>query len=134
MSSPATFVLVGHCGADSWSIANAVKRAAPGAAIVSADDESTLAPLARSGAVLLINRVLDGGFDTDSGVELIEALARQQPVPKMLLISNYADAQEAAVAAGALPGFGKSELGSAKTTALLRSLAEEVKPAAPSKR
>jgi hypothetical protein len=38
-----------------------------------------------------------------------------------MLVSNYPDAQAAAVAAGALPGFGKRELGSARIPELIRS-------------
>ena len=129
MATPATFVLVGHCGADSYSISNAVRRAVPGAAVVSADEPGALDRQIKNGAVLLVNRVLDGGFHTDSGVELIESLASRQPKPRMLLVSNYADAQQAAVAAGALPGFGKSELGSARTSDQLRSLAAASQPA-----
>jgi len=130
MATNPTFVLVGHCGADSWSISSAVRRAVPKAAVVSADDAGALG---RVGAevVLLINRVLDGSFETDSGIDLIKSLAKRPAKPKMVLISNYADAQQSAVAAGALPGFGKSELGSAKTTELLRKLAAVAQPSEP---
>jgi hypothetical protein len=38
----------------------------------------------------------------------------------MMLVSNYADAQADAVKAGALPGFGKRELGSPKVVQLLK--------------
>jgi hypothetical protein len=38
----------------------------------------------------------------------------------MMLVSNYADAQQAAVAAGALPGFGKRELGTPRVSQLIR--------------
>ena len=59
--------------------------------------------------MLLINRVLGWGFN-GGGVELIASLRDGDDAPEMMLISNYADAQQAAVEAGALPGFGKSEL------------------------
>jgi hypothetical protein len=64
--------------------------------------------------LLLINRTLDGGFDEEQGVELVRKLKTSYPAVKTMLISNYADAQSAAVAAGALEGFGKSEIGSPK--------------------
>ena len=38
----------------------------------------------------------------------------------MMLVSNYHDAQQAAVAVGAVPGFGKRELGTPKAAQLLR--------------
>lgn len=126
MASATTFVLVGHCGADSYSLTHAVSRAVPGAKVISADDAASLDRALASPAVLLVNRVLDGHFATGSGVDLIATLASRNPKPTMLLISNYADAQAAAVAAGAAPGFGKSQLGLPATVDLLRTLASSV--------
>jgi len=65
--------------------------------------------------LILINRVFDA--DGDSGLELIKRLqknegARSTPV---MLVSNYTDAQTAAVNLGAKPGFGKSDLLSPET-------------------
>jgi hypothetical protein len=39
---------------------------------------------------------------------------------KMMLVSNYPDAQAAAEKAGALPGFGKRDIGSPRVKELLR--------------
>jgi hypothetical protein len=47
-------------------------------------------------------------------VELVKKLKESHPGVRTMLVSNFADAQAAAVAAGALEGFGKSEIGSAK--------------------
>jgi hypothetical protein len=54
---------------------------------------------------------LPGGRHARGGVELIALLA---PVSRarVLLISNFPEAQAAAVEAGALPGFGKAEMNS----------------------
>ena len=52
--------------------------------------------------------------DDGEGYELIRALKASHPNVRTMLVSNYADAQAAAVAAGALEGFGKSEIGSSK--------------------
>ena len=41
-----------------------------------------------------------------------------------MLVSNYADAQQAAVAAGAIEGFGKAELGADETEEKLRAVLE----------
>jgi CheY-like chemotaxis protein len=60
--------------------------------------------------LILVNRVLDA--DGKSGLELIKNL-KSDPVTRSLpvmLVSNFADAQMAAVEAGALPGFGKAML------------------------
>ncbi len=120
-----TFVLVGHCGADMHMMKNAVARAVPGAAVAAADDEISLHRHLTPGAVLLINRVLDGGFETDSGIDLIERLAKAGARPVMLLVSNLPEAQERAVAAGARAGFGKRDLYSTRTAALLREAAAD---------
>ena len=46
-------------------------------------------------------------------IRRVKADAALRDVPVML-VSNYADAQAAAVQAGALPGFGKADLGRAE--------------------
>jgi hypothetical protein len=118
-----TFVLIGHCGPDSFMMKSAVQRAVAGAKIVAADDHASLADHLKPDAVLLVNRVLDGGFDTDSGIELIRALAQSPSPPVMMLVSNLSEAQEQAQAAGARPGFGKREINAARTRELLRDAA-----------
>jgi hypothetical protein len=64
--------------------------------------------------------VLDFGFEEHEGVAVIRKLRRDYPNLKMMLVSNYPEAQAAAVAEGALPGFGKRELGSSKAKEMLR--------------
>ncbi len=61
--------------------------------------------------MVLVNRVFDA--DGDSGVDLIRQIKADEALQTtpILLVSNYADAQEEATAAGAVPGFGKAELG-----------------------
>jgi len=106
-----TVVLVGHCGFDQSSISRAVSAALPSATIQSANDSAALDAYAGPQTLFLVNRVLDGRFTTGSGVDLIADLAGRDDRPRMMLISNYPDAQAKAVEAGALPGFGKSDLG-----------------------
>jgi hypothetical protein len=109
---PITHVaLVGHCGFDSGSLSRFASDVAPDAEVVRINDQRSLDDLAGPGTLLLVNRVLDGRFDVGgSGIELIKALsAKDDPAPAML-ISNYEDAQQEAEAAGALPGFGKSQI------------------------
>jgi len=114
-------VLVGHCGPDSAYLRSAVKSAAKDATIISADDKHALEKvLAEKPELLLLNRELGYGYDQNLGVELIQALKASHPGQKTMLVSNYPDAQAAALAAGALPGFGKRELGSPKVATLLR--------------
>ena len=117
-------VLVGHCGADSSYLRIAVSSAgAAGVSVVTADDQESLdAALSGNGVELvLINRVLDWGFEDQEGVALIAHLRHSHPHVKTMLVSNYPESQAAAVAAGALPGFGKREIGSPRVKELLKS-------------
>jgi two-component system chemotaxis response regulator CheY len=104
---------VGQCGIDHGGISHALRRDF-GAAVAAADTHAdALAALRRDGPfdLVLVNRV--GDADGASGLELIAALKSDpatRDVPAML-VSNYADAQAQAEALGALPGFGKGDLG-----------------------
>jgi two-component system, chemotaxis family, chemotaxis protein CheY len=113
--------LVGHCGPDSSFLRIAVSRAAKDVQVVMADDTSELTQLLTDGVdLLLLNRQLDYGFDDREGVAVIRRLRPHYPNVKMMLVSNYPEAQAAAVAEGALPGFGKRELSSPKVADMIR--------------
>lgn len=122
-------LLIGHCGPDTSYLRMAIKKALPDSPIHAAHDDLSLEKFISSipgdhpQPVLLINRVLEPGFETDSGVELIAHLHRKYPQSKLLLVSNYDDAQAAAVKNGALKGFGKRDIGSPALTALLQEAA-----------
>lgn len=120
-----TFVLVGHCMPDQFMLKSAVKRAVDGAVIEVVNDHGSLAAHLHSQAVLLVNRVLDGVFDTRCGIELIGRVVNGAESPVCLLISNYDDAQQQAIAAGARPGFGKSALYGAEMATRLRDAVQE---------
>jgi two-component system chemotaxis response regulator CheY len=120
-----TFVLVGHCGPDMFMLRSAVGRLMPGVKIELANDQKSLAAHLHSGAVLLVNRMLDGEFHTSSGVDLIAQINESDEAPITMLVSNFPDAQEAAVAAGARPGFGKSALYDDATAERIRSAASD---------
>ena len=114
--------LVGHCGADTVYLRIAVGGAVKGADVTIADDEAELRQLIAEGVdLLLVNRLLEGGFEADEGVELIRQLRAEHPELKLMLVSNYDDAQSAAAQAGALPGFGKREIGSPRVKQLLQN-------------
>lgn len=107
--------LVGHCSPDSAMLTNFAERAVPGAKLKRVNDDAALERELASFDLLLVNRALDGDFpsvgDAGTGIDLIRNLAKRGDGPAMVLVSNFADAQQAAVEAGAMPGFGKSELG-----------------------
>ena len=115
-----TVVLVGHCGFDGSSIRRLVSQAVPDVEIVFANATRDLEEHRNHRSLWLVNRQLDGGFATHSGIDLIRESVGGDDAPLAMLVSNYEDAQTQAEAAGALPGFGKNALGAPATTEALR--------------
>ncbi len=70
--------------------------------------------------LVLVNRV--GDLDGALGLHLIRALKADPATAEVpvMLVSNYPEAQAEAVSAGALPGFGKSDLSSGRALAAIR--------------
>lgn len=124
-------LLVGHCGPDAWMLRSMVQRTLPDARVEVINSQRELNAVADRSRVWLVNRVLDGHFDADGGLDLIEraftsqrygvvrqpdaASAADQPSDDgsdaaiaLMLISDFPDAQRDAEQRGALPGFGKS--------------------------
>ena len=117
-----TVVLVGHCGFDANQLARFVEQTLPDVKVVSAHEDAALASASNEQSLWLVNRKLDGRFDTD-GLGLITRQAAKQRGPRVMLISNYADAQQQAQNAGAFPGFGKADLFSDHATTNLKAAA-----------
>ena len=118
---PKKVILIGHCGPDSSYLRMTVGKAGRDIQVLSADDDGELSRVLGDGAdLLLFNRQLDYGFDEQEGAALIRKLRPNYPNVKMMLVSNYPDAQAAAVAEGALPGFGKREVNSPKVAEMIR--------------
>ena len=102
---------VGNCSVDHGAISSALRRDF-GAEIVQAHgpDDALLELRTGSFDLVLVNRKLDQ--DYSDGLDIIKAIkadAELQATPVML-ITNYAEHQETAVAIGAELGFGKKEL------------------------
>ena len=110
-------VLVGHCGPDAYVLTSAVGRAVKGASVEFVNDEDGAVRAAEGAALVLVNRALDGDFASGDGVELISKLTGKA---KVMLVSNFPDAQQAAEKAGALPGFGKTMLYGEETARRIR--------------
>jgi hypothetical protein len=86
-----------------------------------ADDADELNALLANGVdLVLLNRELGWGFEQSLGVDVIMTLKKKYPHVKTMLVSNYPDAQAAALAAGAEPGFGKREIGTARVAQVIR--------------
>jgi two-component system chemotaxis response regulator CheY len=103
---------VGQCGADHGGITRALRQAF-GAEVVAAHGAGEALQQLRHGeyALVLVNRVLDA--DGSAGVDVVRAVKADEALRRVpvMLVSNYEDAQEEAVSAGAEPGFGKAALG-----------------------
>lgn len=115
-------IFVGHCGPDSTYLRMLVRKALGQADVRMIEEPTELDQALQQGAdLILFNRELGYGFEPDSGVEFIRLLKQRNPATPMMLISNFPDAQAAAIAAGAVQGFGKREIGSPKAAELLRA-------------
>lgn len=114
---------VGNCSMDHGSIRGVLERQYQ-AEVVQAHGPDDALELLRQGQfdLVLVNRKLDA--DYSDGLEIIKSIkadAQLAAVPCML-ITNYADHQDAAIAAGAQRGFGKKELAAPETHARLRAV------------
>jgi two-component system, chemotaxis family, chemotaxis protein CheY len=114
---------LGQCGADHGSISGLLRTKFGAETTAARTFEDALNKLRQEDyALVLVNRVLDS--DGESGLEFIDRMKKEEHLRKVpvMLVSNYADAQEEAVAHGALPGFGKSALWQAETMERLRAV------------
>ena len=85
-------------------------------------DEARQLADSRSVDLILVNRLLDA--DGSEGLEIITSMKTSdasKSVPVML-VSNFQDAQQAAIEAGAMPGFGKDSLSVPETIDRLGSV------------
>ncbi|MBL4592105.1 MAG: hypothetical protein JKY96_09120 [Phycisphaerales bacterium] len=100
--------LVGHCGPDAFALQSAVRGFIRGAEVHRVNDQTKLHEMMPGLSLLLVNRVLDGEFEVESGIEFIRGLG--DDAPPAMLISNFADHLQASIEAGAQPGFGKQNM------------------------
>jgi two-component system chemotaxis response regulator CheY len=119
--SPRRILSLGQCAADEWTLARLLGGELS-AEVVSASTFADAESRLRQGDIVLVlvNRILDR--DGASGLDFIARIKADpalRHVPVML-VSNHADAQQQAVALGAVAGFGKAALGDPITVARLR--------------
>jgi len=71
--------------------------------------------------LVLVNRILD--LERTEGIEFIKQIKGDETRPRVpvMLVSNLEDAQQQAVAVGAVRGFGKNALHDPATEALLQT-------------
>ena len=118
---------VGQCGVDSSQISRFLKAKFQAQAVSVDTLDEALAAL-RSGTfeLVLINRLFD--WDGTPGLDLIRAIKADPALAEipLMLVSNYPTAQAEAIALGALPGFGKAEIGKSKVDNVLMSIFDNV--------
>lgn len=103
-------VLVGHCGIDGPRLQQEIGSKIPQANVTRVNSDEDLNRACESpDALLLVNRE-PVGFDCD-GLTIIRDVCKGPTRAKVMLVSDYEDAQDEAQKLGALPGFGKSEIG-----------------------
>jgi two-component system chemotaxis response regulator CheY len=114
---------VGQCGFDQAQIERWLARDL-GVRTISVDTlDEALDELRRGGiALVLVNRILD--FDGSSGAELIREIKTEPQFANLpvMLVSNFESAQREAVALGALPGFGKAQVGQKSVAEQMRKV------------
>jgi two-component system, chemotaxis family, chemotaxis protein CheY len=114
---------VGQCGPDHSAIRRYLTEHFDCEIVQAHGAADTLAAL-RGGQfdLVLINRKLDR--DYSDGVEIIRAMKADSSVAAIpvMLITNYPEHQDAAVAAGAVRGFGKLEFDRPETKQILAAL------------
>jgi two-component system chemotaxis response regulator CheY len=118
---PKRVLSVGQCVPDHTTLTSYL-RGNFDAQVVKVDlaDEAIVALRTEPYDLVLINRKLDA--DYSDGLEILRAIKadpRMAAVPVML-VANYAEHQDAAVAQGAVRGFGKLEYGDPQTAEKLR--------------
>ena len=100
-----TITLVGHCRPDVFAMTAAIRGFLPSANVVSINDEMQMSEPTN---LFLVNRILDGSFSNESGIELIRELPNGSS--PAILITNIEEHAQSAIEAGAVPGFGKANM------------------------
>lgn len=115
---------VGQCGPDHASITAFFAGNFPGVEVEAAKLPTDTMQQLHAGAydLVLINRKLDE--DYSDGLEILKAIKADPELEAtpVMLITNYAEHQDAAVAAGGLRGFGKLEYGKPETIEAVRAV------------
>lgn len=113
---PKRVLEIGNCGADHALLSGLLKRSFR-AEVVRAHAASDALAALRHGRfdLVLVNRILDR--DGSEGLELLKTIKTtpESASTPVMMLTNYPEQQELAVAAGAEPGFGKDELQAAET-------------------
>ncbi len=117
---------VGNCTADHCAIKAMIENFFEAEVVRAHGIDDALSVLhTASFDLVLVNRKLDR--DYHDGLDLIQRIKADATLNRLpvMMITNFAEHQETAVAAGAEPGFGKQALGSADTIDKLKSVLDQ---------
>lgn len=109
---------IGQCGFDGPRLRKMLRERV-GAEVDCADtlEDARTKMVAGKFDLVLINRVF--ATNRASGLAAVEAILKEWPETKVMLVSDLADAQDQAVKLGAVRGFGKAQLFAAETEQLV---------------
>ena len=128
MNEPKSRVLdVGNCDPDHAAIRRLLAQFDADVDRVMHIDEALAELTERSYDLVLVNRLIFA--DSSDALPLIEQMQADDRLRKIpvMMISNYATAQQRAVAAGAQRGFGKSDLRAQQTIEQLAPFLSDIR-------
>lgn len=100
---------IGNCGYDHGNLSSALGKHFDVELISAESVKEAMAAVARDQFdLIVVNRLFDS--TGESGIDLIRKFKETIKTP-MMLISNFPEYQQQAMEAGAVPGFGKKEVG-----------------------
>jgi CheY-like chemotaxis protein len=118
---------VGQCAPDHATISRYLTRNF-NCEIAKVDDAAEALAQLKSGRfdLVLVNRKLD--IDYSDGIEVIRQIKSDRAISDVpvMLVTNYPEHQEAAIAEGAIRGFGKLEFDKPETRERLAAVLEDV--------
>jgi DNA-binding NarL/FixJ family response regulator len=117
MSASKRILDVGQCNIDGPRIGRFLREMNCTVDRAHSKDQALALTAASRYDLVLVNRVLNN--DRSPGIDVIAALYAAHPSLRMMLVSDYPDAQEEAMQRGAIQGFGKASLESPETEKLI---------------
>lgn len=102
---------IGQCGFDHAAIRRLIESRFDADVVSIADAVGAFDALQRNAPdLVLVNRLLDA--DGSEGLAIVRGIKENPQLSSVpvMMVSNYPDCQQQAVAAGAEPGFGKGDL------------------------
>jgi DNA-binding response OmpR family regulator len=109
---------IGNCGPDHHSLTKLVAANFDAAVDQAHQAVDALSLLEQNEySLVVVNRLLD--CDGTAGMAVISQLKAKYPELPVMLVTNFEEHQQAAIEAGCQPGYGKNDLFSDATIALL---------------